>query len=127
MRFGKQVYHSKRIEDKNAKMPSFERPVEYVTRPNYLSVMPAVGRGFMEVVKYGEDLVNTWTVIANSMVFDGVFKEGDLVWVDGEKPIESIEEEYGFGSSANAIVRNVAEINTTISITLTRNKEQIKE
>lgn len=127
MRFGKLVYHSKRIDDKNARMPSYEPPTAYVSRANYLSVMSAVSRSFMEVMKYGEDLTNTWTVIANSRAFDGVFKEGDLMWVDGESPIKEIEDEYGNGSSANAIVRAVVEVNETISITLTRNKEQVKQ
>jgi hypothetical protein len=81
----------------------------------------------MEIMKFGENLENTWTVVANGRVFDGVFKEGDLMWVDGESPIADVEEEYGYGSSANAIIRSVAEVNKTISITLTRNKEQVKE
>lgn len=127
MRFGGTVYHAKRVYDENANLPTYEKPKSYVTRPNYLSVMPATSRGFMEVMKYGEDLENTWTVIANGRAFSGVFKEGDLMWVDGEAPIKSVEQEYGEGSSANAIIRSVSEVNNTISITLTRNKQQEKK
>lgn len=126
MIFGGTVYHSKRVYDENATIQTYEEPKSYVTRPNYLSVMPAASRGFMEVMRYGEDLENTWTVIAKRVAFSRVFKEGDLMWVDGEEPIEAIESEYGYGSSANAVVRGVSEVNNTISITLTRNKEQIK-
>lgn len=127
MRFGGLVYHAKRVYQSNATIPTFESPTFYYTRPNYLSVMPATSRGFLEMMKYGEDLDNTWTVIANGRAFEGVFKEGDLMWVDGEKPIEEMEQEYGNGSSANAIIRSVNEVNNTISIVLTRNKEQVKQ
>lgn len=127
MRFGGKVYHAKRVYEENATIATFEAPHSYVVRANYLSVMAAVSRGFMEVMKYGEDLENTWTVIANSRAFQGVFKEGDLMWVDGESPIDAVEQEYGNGASANAIIRSVNEVNKTISITLTRNKEQVKQ
>ena len=127
MKFCGKVYHSKRVDDKNARIARFEPSVGYAVRANYLSVMSAVSRGVMEVVKYGEDLTNTWTLIANRRAFDGVFKEGDLMWVDGESPIQEIEDEYGYGSSANAIIRSVIEVNETISVTLTRNKDQVKQ
>ena len=127
MRFGGKVYHAQRVYEENATLPSYEAPKQYVTRPNYLSVMPATSRGFLEVMKYGEELNDTWTVIANQRAFNGVFKEGDLMWVDGDEPIASVEQEYGNGSSANAVVRSVAEVNNTISITLTRNKQQEKQ
>lgn len=127
MRFGVTVYHAKRVYDENATIATYEAPTKYVTRPNYLSVMPATSRGFMEVMRYGEDLENTWTVIANGRAFTGVFKEGDLMWVDGESPIAEVEQEYGNGASATAIIRGVSEVNNTIGITLTRNKEQTKQ
>jgi hypothetical protein len=127
MRFGQKVYHSKRIFEENAELSTYDSPTSYITNPNYLSVMPAVSRGFMEVMRYGEDLESTWTVIANRRAFDGVFKEGDCMWVDGETPLEDVENEYGNGSSANAIVRSVSEVNNTISITITRNKDQVKQ
>lgn len=127
MRFGKAVYHAKRIHEANAEIATFESPKSYVTRANYLSVMPAASRGYLEMMKYGEDLDNTWTAIANGRAFEGVFKEGDLMWVDGESPIDAIEQEYGNGASANAVIRSVAEVNSTISITLTRNKRQVKQ
>jgi hypothetical protein len=127
MRFGGTVYHAKRVYDENATIATFETPKPYVVRANYLSVMPASSRGYMAIMSYGEDLENTWTVIANGRAFSGVFKEGDLMWVDGESPIVDVEQEYGNGASANAIVRSVVEVNNSISITLTRNKEQVKQ
>ena len=125
MKSGATVYHARRVYDENAEIAMFEQSKPYITRNNYLSIMPATSRGFMEVMKYGEDLDNTWVAIANFMAFDGVFKEGDVMWVDGAKPIEEIEMKYGNGSSANAIIRLVSNVGKTISITLTRNKEQV--
>lgn len=124
MKFGDKVYHAKRVYDENAEIATFDKPKAYVTRPNYLSVMPASSRGYLEIMKYGEDLDSTWTVVANAKYFSGVFKAGDRMWVDGANPDKSIEAEYGNASSANAVIRSVNEVNRTISIVLTRNKEQ---
>jgi hypothetical protein len=88
--------------------------------------MPATSRGFMEVMKYGEDIDSTWTAIANDRAFHGKIKEGDLFWLDGERPIPELESEYGNGATATAVVKSVAYVNYTIAITLTRNKEQVK-
>ena len=125
MRFGKVAWHSKRINDFNAEIAEFEKPIKIVTRPNYFTIMQATTRGFLEIMKFGETAQNVWTVIANANAFDGKIKAGDLMWVDGEKPIDKVEETYGYGSSANAIVKNVAVVNNTISITLERNQNQI--
>ena len=125
MRFGKSVWYCNRINDFNAEIAEFNAPKEIVTRPNYFTVMQAITRGYMEVAKYGEVAENTWTVVANSRVFSGKIKKGDLMWVDDEKPIADIENAYGNGASANAVVKNVAETNLTISITLERNQNQV--
>ena len=125
MRFGKVVWHSKRINDFNAEIAEFEKPTQINTRPNYFTIMQATTRGFLEIMKYGETAQNYWTVIANGNAFNGKIKAGDVMWVDGESPIENVEQMYGYGSSANAIVKNVAEVNSTISITLERNQNQI--
>ena len=127
MRLGQSVWHSARISEENAEIDTFAAPQEIHTRPNYFSVMPATSRGFMAVMSYGEDLENTWTAIANDRAFHGKIKEGDKFWLDGEKPIPELEEEYGHGATATAVVKNVSYVNYSISITLTRNKEQVKE
>ena len=125
MKFGKSVWHSSRTNDFNAEIAQYNKPTQITTRPNYFTVMQAATRGFLEIVKYGETAQNYWTIIANVNAFDGKIKAGDVMWVDGESPIESIEKMYGNGASANAIVKNVAEVNHTISITLERNQNQI--
>lgn len=127
MRVGDSIWHSARINANNAEIPEFATPTEIRTRFQYFTVMPATSRGFMEVMKYGEDVDSTWTAIANDRAFHDKIKVGDLFWLDGEKPIPEIEAEYGNGASATAVVKSVAYVNFTISITLTRNKEQVKQ
>jgi hypothetical protein len=125
MRVGEIIWHSARINEPNAEISEYAEPIEIRTRFNYFSVMPATSRGFMEVMKYGEDIDSTWTAIANDRAFHGKIKEGDLFWLDGEKPIPELEEKYGIGSTANAVVKSVAYVNLTIAITLTRNKDKV--
>lgn len=126
MRVGESIWHSARINADNAEVAEFATPKEIRTHFNYFTVMPATSRGFLEVMQYGEDLDSTWTAIANDRVFRGKVKEGDLFWLDGEKPPEETAEDYGYSESATAVVKSVAYVNHTISITLTRNKEQVK-
>lgn len=127
MKVGKSVWLAKRINDLNAEIGEYEKPIEIKTRFCYFTVMPAVSRGFMEVIKSGETLYDTWTATANSRYFNGKFNVGDLMWVDGERPIESIEKEYGNGASATAEIKNVSEVNLTIAIRLERNQNQVKQ
>lgn len=126
MRIGDSVWHAKRKYIPNAEIAEFEKPTEIRTRCNFLTVMPLTSRGYAEVMKYGEDIDNTWTVIANDRAFHDKIHIGDLFWVDGDNPISELELEYGNGSSATAVVKSVDYVNFSIAITLTRNKEQIK-
>ena len=123
MRVGDCVWHSSRIETHNATQPKYEKPTEIRTRLNYFTVMCA--SGYIQVVKYGEDIDNTWTVVASMRDFNGKIKAGDLFWVDGEKPNDEIERKYGNGASANAVVKSARLGNRSIEITLTRNKSRV--
>ena len=125
MRVGESIWHSARINADNAEMPEYEKPTEIRTCFNYFTVMPATSRGYMEVMKYGEDVDSTWTAIANDRAFHGKVKVGDLFWLDGEKPIPELEAEYGNGATATAVVKSVSYVNLTIAITLTRNKDKV--
>ena len=127
MRVGEIIWHSSRINEANAEISEYAKPTPIRTRFNYFTVMPATSRGFMEVMKYGEDVDSTWTAIALDRAFHGKIKEGDLFWLDGEKPIPELEAEYGNGATATAVVKSVAYVNLTIAITLTRNKDQAKQ
>lgn len=125
MRVGETVWHSSRIDTANAEISEYAKPTKIRTHFNYFSVMPVSSRGYMEVMKYGEDIDNTWTAIANDRVFHGKIKEGDLFWIDGDKPIPELEAEYGNGATATAVVKSVSYVNFTIAITLTRNKDKV--
>lgn len=127
MRVGESVWHSSRIDEENAEISEYEEPTEIRTRFAYFTVMPATSRGYMAVMQYGEDIERTWTAIAIDRSFHGKIKEGDLFWLDGEKPIPELEEQYGIGSTANAVVKSVSYVNRSIAITLTRNKDQVKQ
>lgn len=125
MRVGESVWHSARINESNAEIADFAEPTKIRTQFNYFTVIPATSRGFMEVMKYGEDIDSTWTAIANDRAFHGKINVGDLFWLDGEKPIPELEAEYGNGATATAVVKSVAYVNLSIAITLTRNKDKV--
>jgi hypothetical protein len=127
MRVGESIWVANRINEDNAEIAEYAEPTEIRTRFNYFTVMPATSRGYMEVMKYGEDIDSTWVAIANDRAFHGKIKEGDLFWLDGETPIGELEAEYGNGATATAVVKSVSYVNLYISITLTRNKDQVKQ
>ena len=124
MRVGDKVWHASRKEIPNATKATFDDPTEIRTRYNYLTVMAA--RGYIQVMRYGEDIDNTWIVVASMRYFSDKIKEGDLFWIDGASPVDEIEAKYGNGASANAVVKSVARGNHSMEITLQRNKNQKK-
>jgi hypothetical protein len=124
MRVGDSVWVAKRQNIPNATKATYDEPKEIRTRLNYLTVMAA--SGYIQVMKYGEDVDNTWIVTANMRAFGNEIKEGDLFWVDGESPNAELEEKYGNGASANAVVRSVSKGNLMMEVTLMRNKNQLK-
>lgn len=124
MKMMTKIWHSKRVSKKNAQTPIYKLPTDYILRANFLTVMPANSRGYAEVLKYGETLDDTWTMVANNTFFSNVFNVGDILWVDGVEPNNAIETQYGNGASGNAIVKNVAYDNFCIRITLVRNQSQ---
>lgn len=125
MRVGDFIWHSPRISGNNATIDEFATPNKIRTAFNHFTVMPATSRGYMEIMRYGEDVESTWTAIANDRAFHGKIKEGDKFWLDGEEPIAELEEMYGNGATANAVVKSVSYVNLSISITLTRNKDKV--
>ena len=127
MKVGEKVWHSKRKEITNAEIAEFEKPYDITTKFMYLTCMPKTSRGDLVVLQHGETKYKYWTIIANAKYFDGVFKEGDKMWVDGHKPIESIEEEYGYGASANAVIKSAIPVNLSIHITLEENQDRVTQ
>lgn len=127
MKIGAELWYAKRINQDNATIQRYYEPEKLVTRNNYLTVMPASTRGLAEVMKYGETLNNTWTAIANANFFDGKFDVGDVFYLDGHTPNIELENRYGYGCTANAVVKNVSYGQRVIHLTLVVNQKQVKK
>lgn len=125
MKLGSPVWHAKRIVENNAEIPKFSKPVMYITTLRYLTVMPV--KGLTAIMQYGEKVEKTWRAEAMQMAFAGVFQEGDVMYINGHAPDEELEAKYGYGSSANGLIRNVEEGNLGIKITIEENPNQVKE
>lgn len=125
MRIGKSVWLANRTNEINAEIAEYSKPIKIVTRCNYFTVMPSSSGGFMEMLKSGENLYNTWNATANGMYFYGKIKVGDVFWLDGDEPISDVESKYGYGASATAEVKAVSEANYSLSIKLERRQNQM--
>jgi hypothetical protein len=117
MKVGSYVWYTNKRYDANAEIETYSKPIKITLRNNYFTCQPASTGGYLSIVEYGEDLQKTWTCKANALVFNGKIKEGDLMWVDGDKP-------YGdeYELSANARVVNVSVVDRTMTITLEKNQ-----
>lgn len=127
MRIGDSIWHSARINENNAEIAEFAEPTEIRTQFNYLTVQPYISRHDLRVQANGETIYGDWSIVANARCFDGKIKLGDLFWVDGATPIAEVEEELGYGASANAEVVAVMPVNISISIVLRKRQNQIIE
>lgn len=125
MRVGEKIYHAKRISNENAEINEYAKPTELTTKFNYLTCVSSVTRGYMEVLQYGERVTDFWTIIAKTSNFKNKFAKGDVMWVDGEKPIENIEEMYGYGASANAVIKSIGYGNLYMTISLEVNQNRV--
>ena len=121
------IWYAKRTSETNAEVKTYSEPKSITTRFNYFTIMPANSRGNSEVMQYGETINQTWIAIANANFFDGEFKNDDVFYIEGHKPNTALEEKYGFGASANAIVDNVSYVRNTIKITLIVNQAQVTQ
>lgn len=116
MRNGASVWHSVRQTNVNAEITTYNEPKRYTLAFRYLTIQPA--SGYMSLMEFGEKISKTWTGIANSNIFSGVFKEGDRMYVDGAEPNAEFETEKGYGSTANAVIKSVLEQNQGIRLVI---------
>ena len=110
MKNGETIYLSVRTEESNIENPTYGTPTAYVLQNNYLTVQPA--SGYLDTLTYGERIHRYWNGVANYDVFNGIFNEGDLAYIDGATPTG---ETYN-GENANARVRSVLSQNKAIRI-----------
>lgn len=109
MRVGETFYHSvRKIDDNDLVTYSVAKP--YRTQLGYITCQPA--SGYTETLEFGEKVSKTWTIVANYSRFNGVFNEGDLLFLDGAKPTDTDLYE----KEANAVITSVRYQNKIIRI-----------
>ena len=109
MKLGEKIYLCKHEVDENG-FVSYSKPIEFVLKFMYLTVMPASGNFLTE--EYGQDISAKWNIVANEQYFSDTFAEGDILYLDGNKPDEKDEN----GSGANAVITSVRPQNRVIRI-----------
>lgn len=112
MKNGESVYHCRRTSADTDTIRTYAPAKKYTLRFGYLTVQPATG--YSSIVLYGKKITETWIAIANANAFNGVFKEGDLMYVDGAAPAAGHEN----GKGANAVVDYVSFQNKALRIVL---------
>lgn len=109
MKVGETFYHSVRnIDDKD--LVTYSVANAYRTQLGYITCQPA--SGYTETLEFGEKVSKTWTIVANYSRFNGVFNEGDLLFLDGAKPTDTDLYE----NEANAVITSVRYQNKIIRI-----------
>lgn len=114
MKNGESVYHCRRTSADTDDIRTYAPAKKYTLRFGYLTVQPATG--YSNVVLYGAKITETWIGIADANAFGGVFKKGDLMYLDGASPIEG----RANGIGANAVVDHVFNQNKALRIVLKR-------
>lgn len=109
MRLGEKIYHCKQLIEPDGYI-SYTAPKEYVTKLFYITVMPLSGN--METEEHGEQISQKWTILANMDYFRDVFKEGDVLYLDGKTP----DPESDYGTGANALITSVRPQNKMIRV-----------
>ena len=112
MKLGEKIWYVKRHIDDG--VVTYDDPVEYTTRFNYINVQPARVAlnnmsGFLTTEDFGEHNAMGWNIIANLKMFKGVFNEGDLMYLDGKTPSDG---------NPNGIITSVRPQNIGIFITV---------
>jgi hypothetical protein len=123
MKNGSIVWLSRRKDIENALVEEFLEPQKIILKNNFFTCQPACNGGYLAILRYGENISNTWNCIANANFFKDKIKMGDLMWVDGAQPIK---EEHHL-NTANARVVSVNTINTTMQITLEKNQSAYED
>lgn len=111
MKMGSAIWHCK-LKDKTNDIKEYSKPQKYILRFGYLNLQPA--SGYTNTILFGTKISETWILLANASIFNGVFNVGDVFYIDGNSP--KLGEENG--KSANAVVDYVGYQNKAIRIVL---------
>lgn len=108
----KEIWVAHRINVENDELPEYEKPVKY-----YLNIQKV--KGYLSILQYGEKVEKTYkAVFPINLIPNYRFKAGDKAYVDNCIPNMEYEEEYGYGSSANAEIIDVDRPNISVNMTL---------
>lgn len=88
----KEFYHCKLKPSENHRIKEYEAPIH--KRGNYQPLS-----GYLDVLTYGKDIQNKWRLIVDMSEKDE-YAIGDLLYLDGAKPIADGEN----GDNANAVI-----------------------
>ena len=120
MKMGEKIWWCKRTSPDNAEVDTYDKPEEFTLKlPNYISPISITVQpknGFTDRLAYGETTSKDQRIILTPYDYwYGKFKEGDLFYLDGEKPNE--DEEY-YGQNANYEVEFVGNQNEAIELSV---------
>lgn len=117
MKIGQSIWLCKRLYETDEGIIVYDNPLEFKLAFRYLTVNGA--SGYLATMQYGEKINKVWTMKAIKSLFEGVFNEGDLLYVEGNKP-NTEDKNYVNGDGANAIITSVIPYLVSYSITLER-------
>ena len=119
MKVGESFWHCKRISERNSEIAYFDLPKEIKTRFRYITVQPS-GSAYRDLVEYGENVKDYQVAIAQPYsAWDGVFNDGDRVYLDGKEPTEDDFTDES-ADNANYEVDSVQRQNMAIRIVFKR-------
>jgi hypothetical protein len=100
----KKFYHCKLKHTENHKIKEYHAPI--LKRGNYQPLS-----GYLDVLTHGKDIQNKWRLIVNMSQRDE-YAIGDLLYLDGAKPVANTEN----GEGANAVISYIGYGNFAITI-----------
>lgn len=120
MKNGEIIWYCLRTSADNAETDTYAEPIKEVVRmpsvfsPIGITVQPK--NGFTDRMAYGETTSKDQRIILTPYEFwHGKFREGDLFYLDGQRPEK--DEEY-YGQNANYFVDSVANQNKAIELSV---------
>lgn len=118
MRNGEKIWYCLRTSTDDAEVDTYAPPVEETVRmPNVfnpISITVQPKNGFTDRLDSGETTSKDQRIMLYPyIVWDGKFKEGDLFYLDGQKPQK--DEEF-YGQNANYYVEFVGRQNEAIEV-----------
>lgn len=119
MKNGKTVYFCTRTSKAGDEIETFAKPQAFVLRLGFLTIQPA--SGYMDFQSYGEFVNITHRGIATPYeMWDGVFHEGDRLYLDKvpDGYSNDVEPDNGWGYDANAKIIAVKPQNRAINIVI---------